>query len=87
MRKSIILCAIASLSLASCGQDFDEKYEDNLQELTAESDEIQASVDQRFKESEEADKILNRGDVSGNDGDFGHNDDQSSNNIANEGDQ
>lgn len=80
MRKSIILCAIASLSLASCGQDFDEKYEDNLQELTAESDEIQASVDQRFKESEEADKILNRGDLSSDNG-------ESNNNIANEGDQ
>lgn len=80
MKNSFILYAMASLLLMGCGQDFDEKYEDNLQELTQEADEINAHIDQRFKESEEADKILNRGDLSSDNG-------ESNNNIANEGDQ
>lgn len=63
MKNSFILYAMASLLLMGCGQDFDEKYEDNLQKLTQEADEINAHIDQRFKESEATDKILNRDEI------------------------
>lgn len=58
MKKSFFIYGIASAMLIGCSQDFDEKYEDNLEELTQEADDIKLSVDKRFNESAEADKIL-----------------------------
>lgn len=58
MRGLMFFGFLFVLSLSACSQGFDEKYDDNLEQLTKEADDIQASVDQRMAEGEEADKAL-----------------------------
>ena len=53
-----ILATASGLMLSACEQQFDEKFEDNLEELTSEAGEIQAQTDARLGAGREADKAI-----------------------------
>ena len=57
MRGRAIVLAIPMLSLSACEQDFDEKYQDNLEKLQEQAEEIESGVDQQLAAGREADKI------------------------------
>lgn len=58
MRGQIILLAISLLSLNACEKDFDEKYQDNLDQLNEEAKRIESGVDEHLAEGRKADKII-----------------------------
>jgi hypothetical protein len=58
MRCSTLFLPIAMLLLAGCEKSFDKKYQDELEQLNAEADEIQAGISQQLAEGAEADTIL-----------------------------
>ena len=58
MRGGTSVLMLALLSLAACEKDFDDKYRDNLEQLTEEAEAIEAGVNQQLAEGREADKIL-----------------------------
>lgn len=58
MRPSTLFLPIAMLLLAGCDKSFDKKYQDELEQLNAEADEIQAGISQQLAEGAEADTIL-----------------------------
>lgn len=64
--KKLMIAALASLILIGCEKDFDEKYEDNLQQLQQKADAIEADVDQRLQERAQAEKILRPNNISDN---------------------
>ncbi|AMO71125.1 hypothetical protein AZE99_03965 [Sphingorhabdus sp. M41] len=54
----MILLAISLLSLSACEKDFDEKYQDNLDQLNAEAKAIESGVIQHLAEGRQADEII-----------------------------
>ena len=58
MRFRLVTLSISVLLLTACEQEFDDKYEDNLQALEEEAKAIQSDVDQQLAEGEEADRAL-----------------------------
>lgn len=57
MRVGAIVLTISMLSLSACEKDFDEKYQDNLEKLQEQAEEIESGVDQQLAAGREADKI------------------------------
>ncbi len=57
MRDSAILLLFSLLALTACEKDFDEKYQENLEQLNEEAKEIEARVEQQLAEGREADKV------------------------------
>lgn len=58
MHRGMILLAISLLSLSACEKDFDEKYQDNLDQLHEEAEAIESGVDQHLAEGRKADEIF-----------------------------
>jgi len=58
MRREPILLAILMLSLTACEKSFDEKYQDNLDQLHEEAEAIESGVNLQLAEGAEADKII-----------------------------
>ena len=58
MGRQIILLAISILSLSACEKDFDEKYQDNLDQLNEEAQRIEAGVNEHLAEGRKADKAI-----------------------------
>lgn len=58
MRGRAILLLFSLLVLAACEKDFDEKYQENLEQLNEEAKEIEARVEQQLAEGREADKVM-----------------------------
>ncbi|WP_339821851.1 hypothetical protein [uncultured Parasphingorhabdus sp.] len=58
MRGRIIFLATSLLSLSACEKDFDEKYQDNLDQLNEEAKAIEAGVNEHLAEGRKADKII-----------------------------
>lgn len=68
MRKSLTIGVIGPILLMGCSQDFDEKYDDNLEALNKEADEIQSSIEKSLNERAEVDKALGKSDGTSADG-------------------
>ncbi|WP_373490607.1 hypothetical protein [Parasphingorhabdus sp.] len=58
MRGRAVLLAFPLLVLTACEKDFDEKYQENLEQLNEDAREIEAHVDQQLAEGREADTVL-----------------------------
>lgn len=58
MRGRMILLVISMLFLTACEKNFDEKYQDNLDQLNEEAKAIESGVNQHLAEGLEADKII-----------------------------
>lgn len=59
MRPAAAILAIAgAVLLSACERKFDEKFEDNLEQLTSEAGEIKAQTDERLGAGREADKAI-----------------------------
>jgi demethoxyubiquinone hydroxylase (CLK1/Coq7/Cat5 family) len=58
MRGGLVVLSLSMLSLAACEKEFDEKYQENLEQLNEEAKEIKSGVDQRLAEGQEADRIM-----------------------------
>lgn len=58
MRGRVILLSFYLLGLAACEKDFDERYQENLEQLNQEAKEIEARVEQQLAEGREADKVI-----------------------------
>lgn len=56
--RAIGLAVAAALALSACEQKFDEKFDDNLEELTSEAGEIQMQTEERLNAGREADKAI-----------------------------
>ncbi|QTD55801.1 hypothetical protein [Parasphingorhabdus cellanae] len=55
-RKSLILLVFPILVLPGCKEKFDEKFEDNLQQLESEAEQIELQTDERLAAGQEAEK-------------------------------
>lgn len=65
MRTAFIFLAVfPMLMLSGCEKKFEQKFEDNLQELQSEADEIQAQADERLAAGLEADEATEQVDIS-----------------------
>ncbi len=62
MRRRAVLLVLSLFALTACEKDFDEKYQDNLEQLNQEAQEIEARVDQQLAEGREADKVMQSAD-------------------------
>lgn len=58
MRLKALILPLTLALLTACEKEFDDKYEDNLEALNAQAEEIKSSVDQRMAEGREADRAL-----------------------------
>ncbi len=58
MRGRAVLLSFALLVLTACEKDFDEKYQESLEQLNEEAKEIEARVAQQLAEGREADKVM-----------------------------
>ncbi|WP_417619800.1 hypothetical protein [Parasphingorhabdus sp.] len=58
MRGGVIFLVISMLSLSACEKDFDEKYQDNLEQLNEEARAIESGVNRHLTEGLEADRII-----------------------------
>lgn len=58
MRGRAVLLSFALLILTACEKDFDEKYQESLEQLNEEAKEIEARVAQQLAEGREADKVM-----------------------------
>ena len=58
MRGRAALLSFSLLVLTACEKDFDEKYQENLEQLNEDAREIEARVDQQLAEGREADAVL-----------------------------
>lgn len=58
MRGRAVLLSFPLLVLTACEKDFDEKYQENLEQLNEDAREIEAHVDQQLAEGREADTVL-----------------------------
>ncbi|MEH6789327.1 hypothetical protein [Parasphingorhabdus sp.] len=62
MLGRVVILACCALVLSACEKDFDEKYQDNLEQLDREAKEIEARVERQLAEGREADKAMQRSD-------------------------
>ncbi|VWX58403.1 hypothetical protein [Sphingorhabdus sp. 109] len=58
MHRTIISLAFPLLCLSACEKDFDEKYQDNLDQLNAEAEAIESGVNRHLSEGRKADEIM-----------------------------
>ncbi len=58
MRGGASILIISTLLLAACEKDFEERYEDNLEQLNDEAKEIKSGVDRQLAEGREGDKAI-----------------------------
>ena len=58
MRGRAVLLSFALLVLTACEKDFDEKYQESLEQLNEDAKEIEARVAQQLAEGREADKVM-----------------------------
>jgi hypothetical protein len=65
MRGGPILLAVAMLSLSACEKNFDEKYQDNLEQLNEEARAIESGVSRHLAEGREADELIEAGKDAG----------------------
>jgi len=58
MRRGMILLTFSMLSLSACEKDFDEKYQDNLDQLNEEAKAIESGINEHLAEGRKADKVI-----------------------------
>lgn len=58
MRGGAAILGFAMLSLAACEKNFDQKYQDNLDQLNEEAKAIESGVDKQLAEGRKADTII-----------------------------
>jgi len=58
MRGRVILLPFFLLGLLACEKDFDEEYQENLEQLNDEAKEIETRLEQQLAEGREADKVM-----------------------------
>lgn len=57
-RLGSVILVMSAFSLSSCEKKFDEKFDENLKELTSEAEAIKAQADERLAAGKEADKAI-----------------------------